>query len=69
MARLGTGYWVGTAVVAVILMKQQSLAKDEDEDFLIITGEVFKLNRLISPVLFTGMLIDLVMKLFDIYMI
>jgi 4-hydroxybenzoate polyprenyltransferase len=53
-------YWVGVACAAVILFFKQKLARRDDQAAAV--KELFQINAFISPVLFVGTFIDVVVK-------
>jgi 4-hydroxybenzoate polyprenyltransferase len=53
-------YWVGVACAAVIFFYQQKLARRDDQAAAV--KELFQINAFISPVLFVGTFIDVVVK-------
>lgn len=64
LANLGALYWVSIAAVAFIYFRQQVLSRTEGEELQQSIGKVFYLNRFISPVIFSGMLLDAILKNF-----
>ncbi len=60
LARRKEAYWVALACAAVIFFYQQKLARRPDQAAAI--KELFQINAFISPVLFVGTFIDVVVK-------
>ncbi|MCP4130058.1 MAG: 4-hydroxybenzoate octaprenyltransferase [bacterium] len=58
IVKMGAVYWVSIGAVAVIFMRQQSLAYGGKEEYETRVIEVFRLNRFVSPVICIGALID-----------
>jgi len=64
MAMMGPAYWTAIIAAIIIFIKQQSLARENEENIEDAVIDVFRLNRLISPVIFIGAFVDYVMKNF-----
>ncbi len=64
--KTGTGYWVGWIIIAIIFIRQQNLARSDSDEYEASVTEIFDLNRFISPAFFTGMLVDFIIRTFDI---
>ena len=57
-----SAYWVALLIVTAIFVKQQIIPRGDDGSFEERMIRVFKLNRLISPILFFGLLADILLK-------
>lgn len=61
---LGAVYWISVIAVFFILIRQQFYIYSTESNLENIIGEIFYLNRFVSPVLFAGMFFDAVLKNF-----
>ncbi|MDY6967908.1 MAG: UbiA-like polyprenyltransferase [Spirochaetota bacterium] len=56
----GISYWVSVICVILIFFRQQYIARKEDIEIAIV--DFFQINTLVSPILFVGTFIDVMIK-------
>jgi 4-hydroxybenzoate polyprenyltransferase len=68
LAGLGGGmttlYWASLVVVAFLLARQQMLARDRGNPYEEQMKQVFSLNKYVSPAIFIGALLDVLVRLY-----